>query len=126
MSRPPSPARRSRSERWRRNKLAGVETPELSTLSDEFLDSLADKEKPNLQMGLLRRLINDEITTIRRTNIVQARKFSEQVEDAVNRYTNKSLTTAEIIAELVELAKEIRDDQKRHDELGLRGDEVAF
>lgn len=107
-------------------KLAGVETPELSILSDEFLDSLTDKEKPNLQMGLLRRLINDEITTIRRTNIVQARKFSEQLEEAVNRYTNRSLTTAEIIAELVKLAKEMRDDQKRHEELGLRGDEVAF
>jgi type I restriction enzyme, R subunit len=107
-------------------KLAGVETPELSILSDEFLDSLADKEKPNLQMGLLRRLINDEITTIRRTNIVQARKFSEQLEEAVNRYTNRSLTTAGIIAELVKLAKEMRDDQKRHEKLGLRGDEVAF
>ncbi len=107
-------------------KLAGVETPELSILSDEFLDSLADKEKPNLQMGLLRRLINDEIKTVKRTNIVQARKFSEQLEEAVNRYTNRSLTTAEIIAELVKLAKEMRDEQKRHEALGLRDDEIAF
>ncbi len=107
-------------------KLAGVETPELSILSDEFLDSLADKEKPNLQMGLLRRLINDEIKTVQRTNIVQARKFSEQLEEAINRYTNRSLTTADIIAELVKLAKEMRDAQKRHEELGLREDEIAF
>lgn len=107
-------------------KLAGVETPELSILSDEFLDSLADKEKPNLQMGLLRRLINDEIRTVRRTNIVQARKFSEQLEEAINRYTNRSLSTAEIIAELVKLAKEMRGNQKRHAELGLAEDEVAF
>jgi type I restriction enzyme R subunit len=107
-------------------KLAGVENPELSILSDEFLDSLADKEKPNLQMGLLRRLINDEIKTVQRTNIVQARKFSEQLEEAINRYTNRSLTTAEIIAELVKLAKEMRDDQKRHEALGLRDDEIAF
>jgi type I restriction enzyme R subunit len=107
-------------------KLAGVESPELSILSDEFLDSLADKEKPNLQMGLLRRLINDEIKTVQRTNIVQARKFSEQLEEAINRYTNRSLTTAEIIAELVKLAKEMRDDQKRHEALGLRDDEVGF
>jgi type I restriction enzyme R subunit len=107
-------------------KLAGVETPELSILSDEFLDSLADKERPNLQMGLLRRLINDEIRTVRRTNLVQARKFSEQLEEAINRYTNRSLSTAEIIAELVKLAKEMRDNQKRHMELGLAEDEVAF
>jgi type I restriction enzyme, R subunit len=107
-------------------KLAGVETPELSILSDEFLDSLATKEKPNLQMGLLRRLINDEIKTIQRTNLVQARKFSEQLEEAINRYTNRSLTTAEIISELVKLAKEMREDQKRHEALGLRADEVAF
>lgn len=107
-------------------KLAGVETPEISILSDEFLDSLADKEKPNLQMGLLRRLLNDQIRTVQRTNLVQGRKFSEMLDEAVNRYTNRSLSTAEIIAELVKLAKQMRDAQQRHEELGLREDEVAF
>jgi len=107
-------------------KLAGVETPELSILSDGFLDSLAEKDKPNLQMGLLRRLLNDQIRTVQRTNLVQARKFSELLDEAINRYTNRSLTTAEIIAELVKLAKQMRDDQKRHESLGLREDEVAF
>lgn len=107
-------------------KLAGIATPELSILSDEFLDSLAQRERPNLQMGLLRRLLNDQIRTVQRTNIVQARKFSEQLEEAINRYTNRTLTTAEIIAELVKLAKQMRDDQRRHEELGLREDEVAF
>ena len=61
-----------------------------------------------------------------RTNLVQARKFSEQLEEAINRYTNRSLSTAEIIAELVKLAKEMRDNQKRHEALGLAEDEVAF
>jgi type I restriction enzyme R subunit len=107
-------------------QLAGIETPEISILSDEFLDSLPGKDKPNLQMGLLRRLLNDQIRTIQRSNLVQARKFSELLDEAVNRYTNRSLTTAEIIAELVKLAKRLRDDRKRHDELGLREDEVAF
>ncbi len=107
-------------------KLAGIVTPEISILSDEFLDSLADKDKPNLQMGLLRRLLNDQIRTVQRTNIVQGRKYSEMLDEAVNRYTNRSLTTAEIIAELVKLAKEMRDSQMRHEELGLREDEVAF
>jgi type I restriction enzyme R subunit len=107
-------------------KLAGVETPELSILSDEFLDSLAHKDKPNLQMGLLRRLLNDQIKTISRTNLVQSRKFSEQLEEAINKYTNRSLTTAEIIAELVKLAKEMRDQSRRHTRLGLSEAEAAF
>ena len=107
-------------------KLAGVETPELSILSDDFLDSLARKDKPNLQMGLLRRLLNDQIRTISRKNVVQSRKFSEQLEEAVNKYTNRSLTTAEIIAELVRMAKEMRDQSKRHEQLGLQEDEAAF
>jgi len=107
-------------------KLAGIETPDLSILSNEFLESLASKDKPNLQMGLLRRLINDQIRTIQRTNIVQARKFSEQLEEAINRYTNRSLTTAEIIAELVNLAKDMRDQGKRHEKLGLSVAEAAL
>jgi type I restriction enzyme R subunit len=107
-------------------KLAGVETPDLSILSDEFLDSLAGKDRPNLQMGLLRRLLNDQIRTVQRTNVVQGRKFSEQLEEAINKYTNRSLTTAEIIAELVKLAKQMRDDAKRHEDLGLAEDEIAF
>ena len=85
-----------------------------------------DKDKPNLQMGLLRRLLNDQIRTVQRTNLVQARKFSEQLEEAINRYTNRSLTTAEIIAELVKLAKEMRDQAKRHEQLGLSVAEAAF
>lgn len=107
-------------------KLAGIETPELSILSDEFLDSLADKDKPNLQMGLLRRLLNDQIRSVQRTNLVQSRRFSELLEEAINKYTNRSLTTAEIIAELVKLAKEMRDQSKRHEVLGLSVDEAAF
>jgi type I restriction enzyme, R subunit len=107
-------------------KLAGVDTPELSVLSNDFLNSLAHKDKPNLQMGLLRRLLDDQIRTIQRTNVVQGRKFSEQLEEAINRYTNRSLTTAEIIAELVKLAKDMRAQSKRHEQLGLTEPEAAF
>jgi len=107
-------------------KLAGIDKPELSILSDEFLDSLAKKDKPNLQMGLLQRLINDQLKTIQRTNIVQARKFSEQLDEAIRRYTNRALTTAEIIAELVKLAKDMRDSEKHHEDLGLTVSEAAL
>lgn len=107
-------------------QLAGVETPEISLLSDEFLDSLADQDRPNLQIGLLRRIINDQLRTIKRRNVVQGRKYSEMLDAAVNRYTNQSLTAADIIAELVKLAKEMRDSDQRTENLGLSVAEVAF
>jgi type I restriction enzyme R subunit len=107
-------------------KLVGVDTPEISILSDEFLDSLAHRDKPNLQLGVLRRILGDRIRTISRSNLVQSRRFSEQLEEAINKYTNRSLTTAEIIAELVKLAKEMRDQAHRHEELGLSEAEAAF
>ena len=130
-STPPSASSSTRPSRPTRSSTstscAGVETPELSILSDEFLDSLAHKDKPNLQMGLLRRLLNDQIKTARaHATSSRRRKFSEQLEEAINRYTNRSLTTAEIIAELVKLAKEMRDQAHRHEELGLREAEAAF
>jgi len=107
-------------------KLAGIESPELSILSDEFLDSLIGKDKPNLQMGLLRRFIKDQIRTVQRTNVVQSRRFSEQLDEAINRYTNRALTTAEIVAELVKMAKEMKAQNDRHHKLGLSVAEAAF
>lgn len=77
-------------------------------------------------MQLLRKLINDGIRTVRRRNLVQARQFSELLDAAIAKYTNRSLTTAEIIAELVELAKHMRAAHERGGLLGLAEDEVAF
>jgi type I restriction enzyme R subunit len=105
---------------------AGIDKPELSILSDEFLDGLVRAERPNLQLELLRRLLDDEIRSQRRTNLVQARRFSELLDEAINRYTNRALSTAEIIAALVELAKELRESKARAGELGLAEDELAF
>lgn len=107
-------------------QLAGMERPELSLLSDEFLDSIGKSGKPNLQLGLLRRLLNDQIKTIDRTNKIRSRKFSQMLNDAIKRYTNRSLTTAEIISELVELAKEMRANKERAEGLGLSEAEVAL
>lgn len=108
---------------------AGMNSQELSLLSDEFLESLKHTEQPNLQQALLRRLMNNEIRSLRRSNIVQAKKFSEMLDAALTKYTNRTLSTAEIIAELVKMAKEMKgktDVAKRAEELGLRVDEVAF
>jgi type I restriction enzyme R subunit len=105
---------------------AGIERPELSILDDKFLDTLAKGPRPNLQMELLRRLLADKIRSIRRTNLVESRRFSEMLDEAIARYTNKALTTAQIISELVELAKEMRDGAQRAVNLGLNDAEVAF
>lgn len=105
---------------------AGMERPDISILSDAFLDGLTKTERPNLQMQLLRKLLNDEIRTLRRKNIVQARQFSELLDAAITKYTNRNLSTAEIIAQLVELAKQMRDAHNRGEKLGLKTDEVAF
>jgi type I restriction enzyme, R subunit len=105
---------------------AGMENPDISILSDKFLDGLAKDPRKNLQMELLKRLLNDQIRSVRRTNIVQARRFSDLLDAAIHRYQNRTLTTAEIIAELVELAKEMRETKHRGDEVGLRDDELAF
>lgn len=107
-------------------QFAGMERLELSRISDEFLNSIGKKENPHLQLGLLRRLLNDKIRTLQRTNLIQSCKFSKVLTYAVKRYTNRSLTTAEIIAELVELAKEIRNNKKRSEELGLSDVQVAL
>ena len=87
----------------------GMERPDLSILSDQFLEGLTHDPRPNLQMELLKRLLGDQIRTLRRSNLVQSRQFSELLDDAIRRYTNRALTTAEIIGELVKLAKEMRD-----------------
>jgi len=104
----------------------GMDRPELSILSDDFLEKVSRDPRPNLQMELLKRLLADRIRTIRRRNVVQARAFSDLLDDAIRRYTNRALSTAEIIAELVKLAREMRDAESRGAELGLRDDELAF
>lgn len=105
---------------------AGMERPDISILSDEFLDGLQLTEKPNLRLALLRRLLDDRIRTLRRENVVESRRFSEMLEEAIRRYQNRALTTAEIIAELVALAKQLRESGHRGVALGLEPDEVAF
>jgi type I restriction enzyme R subunit len=105
---------------------AGLDKPELSILSDEFLESLAAADRPNLQLELLRRLLADQIRTIRRENVVQSRRFSDLLDAAINRYQNRALTTAQVIAELVALARELRATHQREATLGLTHAEVAF
>ncbi len=75
---------------------AGVKTPDISILSDEFLAEVQGMKKKNLALEALRKLLNGEIRSHGRTNIVQTRAFSERLEDAINRYHNNAITTAEV------------------------------
>ncbi len=105
---------------------AGLERPDLSIIDDNFTKRFATSPNPNVQIELLRRLLNSEVRAMGRHNTVQERKFSEVLERAMNSYRNRSLTAAQVIAELVELAKEIKDEQGRAERVGLRDDELAF
>lgn len=108
---------------------AGLQNPEISglnILSDEFMAELKNMPRKNLALELLRRLLNDEIKQRSARNIVQSKKFSEMLAEAIKRYQNNALTAAEIIEELIRLAKEIKEADKRGENLNLDFRELAF
>ena len=106
--------------------VAGLEEARLDILGDEFLGRVAALEQKNLALETLRKLLNDQIRITERSNIVQSRRFREALEDAMRRYTNKAITTAEMITHLLDLAKYLRDAQRHGEELGLSIEETAF
>jgi type I restriction enzyme R subunit len=107
--------------------LSGDERPEISVLSDEFLDSLEERiSQPDLQVALLRKLLRGEIKARGGANRMQAKLFGDQLDDALTRYANRQLTSAEVVMRLVELAKEMREARRRHEKLGLSSEEAAF
>ena len=106
--------------------VAGLEKARLDILGDEFLGRVAALEQKNLALETLRKLLNDQIRITERTNIVQSRRFREALEDAMLSYTNKAITTAEMITRLIDLAKELRDAQRHGEKLGLSSAETAF
>ncbi len=105
---------------------AGLGNARLDIFSEEFLTRVAAIEQKNLALETLRKLLTDQIRSTERTNLVQSRKFREALEDAMVNYTNKAITTAEMIARLLDLAKWVREVQNRGRELGLSTEETAF
>jgi len=105
---------------------SGIGRPDLSIIDDEFTKRLSTNPHQNVQIELLRRLLSQEIRSLSKRNIVAERKFSEMLERAMRAYNNRSLTAAEVIAELVELAKQMKHEHDRGAALGLRDDELAF
>lgn len=105
---------------------AGIKKPDISILSDEFLAEIQGMERKNLSLELLKKLLNDEIRTRNRKNFIQSRKLSEMLESAIKKYQNNLLTTTQVIDELIMLAKDIRESDKRGQKLNLGEDELAF
>ncbi len=105
---------------------AGIKSPDISILSDEFLAEVQQLDKKNLALEALRKLLNDGIRSRSKANVVQTKAFSERLEDAVARYHANAITTAEVLAELIQLAKDIRAARQRGEEQGLSEDEIAF
>ncbi len=105
---------------------AGLKKPDISILSDEFLAEVRGMPQRNLAVELLRKLLNGEIKARARRNVVQARSFAEMLEEAVRKYQNRAIETAQVIEELIRLAKEMREAGARGEKLGLSDDELAF
>jgi len=105
---------------------AGLHKPDISILSDEFLADVRGLPQRHLALEMLHKLINDEIRVRSRRNLVQSRSFAQMLEQTIQRYQNRSIETAQVLTELIELAKEIRQAQSQGENLGLTEDEVAF
>jgi type I restriction enzyme R subunit len=107
-------------------KAAGIQSPDISILSDEFLAEVQQMEKKNLALEALRKLVNDGIRSRSKSNIEQTKAFSERLEDAIARYHANAITTAEVLQELIQIAKDIRAARAQGEEQGLSADEIAF
>ena len=105
---------------------AGLDKPDISVLSDEFLAEVQGMPHRNLAVELLQKLLKGEVSNRRRKNVVQARSFAELLEQTLRRYQNRAIEAAQVIEELIELAKDMREASARGEKLGLSEDELAF
>ena len=105
---------------------AGLDKPDISVLSDEFLAEVQGMPQRNLAVELLQKLLKGELHIRRRKNVVQARSFAKMLEQTLRRYQNRAIEAAQVIEELIQLAKEMREANARGEQLGLSDDELAF
>lgn len=104
----------------------GIQNPDISILSDEFLDEVRALPQKNLAVELLNRLLQGKVKNVQRTNLVKAQKFTEMLNNAINKYNKRAIETSKIIEELIQLAKEMNDSVKAGEASGLIKEEVAF
>ncbi len=107
-------------------KLAGLESPDISILSEDFLKEVLKMPHKNLAVELLQRLIKDEVRSKFKTNVVKQRKFSDLLEKSLGKYANRAIEAAQVIEELIAMAKQFKEDLARRDDHDLSDDEEAF
>ncbi|MBZ0212454.1 MAG: DUF3387 domain-containing protein, partial [Nitrospirae bacterium] len=107
-------------------KLAGLEKPNIGLLSEAFLDEVRAIPQQNFAVALLERLLQDSIKARFRTNVIQETKFSERLAEALRKYHNRAIETAQVIEELIGMAKDFQSELHREERLGLGLDEIAF
>lgn len=105
---------------------AGIKTPSVSILSDEFLLEVKNMQQKNVAFELLKKLLSDEVRIRKTKNLVQGKKFSEMLESVVKRYHNNQIDSAQVLAELSDIAKEMRLEDNKSEDLGLTQEEYAF
>jgi type I restriction enzyme R subunit len=105
---------------------AGITSPDISILSDEFLAEIQQIEKKNLALEALKKLLNDEIRSRSKTNVVETKRFSERLEQAIARYHTNAISTVEVLQQLIEIAKDVRAARQRGESEELSQDEIAF
>jgi len=106
--------------------LAGLDKPNIGLLDDDFMADVRNMKSKNLAVELLEKLLRDEIRAHTRTNVVQEKKYSDRLLESLRKYRNRAIETAQVIEELIAMAKEFQEALKRHKELGLSPDELAF
>ena len=107
-------------------KASGMDAPDISILSDEFLAEMRDSDRPNLALEALQKLLNDKIRSRSKSHVVESRKYSERLAAAIGRYHTNAISTVEMLQALIELAKEMRAKIEEGDADGLSAEEVAF
>jgi type I restriction enzyme R subunit len=95
-------------------------------MSEEFLAEVQQMEQKNLALEALKKLLNDEIRSRSRSNVVETRRFSERLEEAIARYHTNAVSTVEVLQELIGLARDLREARNRGDAVGMSPEEIAF
>ena len=104
----------------------GLEQPDLSILSDDFLKDVEGLKQKNVAVELLNRLLKGQVKSLMKTNATVSKRFSEMLGNSINKYNSRSIETSKVIEELIQLAKDIKQEQQRGNKLGLNSDEIAF
>jgi type I restriction enzyme R subunit len=107
-------------------KVAGLEKPDISILSDQFLAEVSKIPQKNLAVELLQRLLREQVQTRFKTNVVKQKRFSELLQASLNKYANRSIEAAQVIEELIAMARQFRDEAEKVEAMGLTVAEVAF